>query len=362
MSDRRMYLFVLLLFGVCGCERKLEMVSSREDPADEPNVKIEAEYVAQVQKCMWFEDKVAAYTISFDDARASHYQVAGPLLHQRNICGTFFINTREIKDWSGWQNLADMGHEIGSHTWSHPRMTALTEAQQRAELEHAIFDIRSNLRGAPPVYSFCYPYGLFDDALRRVVQEYHISARGGGGVNRSGLSDEALTMVRGSGVYPPYDMTLFARILAEALSKKGWVNVYFHSVSARDDSNDTTIPLRRFIEHLDDVEKVRGQLWIATQAQVANYIRLHRDAGIKVEEIDQVSIKISLERLPENISDISRLTVKLALPNHWRNHKIFWRKGNQKSQEIVNADGDRVYLHIGRDETVFLEAKMNKKR
>lgn len=348
--------FILLLL-VLGCERNLEITRSTDDVLLEPNVEFEPGFVPAVEKCHWFDDKTAAYTVSFDDARATHYQVSGPILKQRNICGTFFINTREIVDWSGWQQLADMGHEIGSHSYSHPKMTELTEAQQRTELERAISDIRTHLRGSPPVYSFCYPYGLFNDQLRRVVMDYHITARGGGEVNPNNLSDFELTLVHGTGVYPPFDMAMIAGWVDKAIAKKAWINVYFHAVSAKGDSNETTMPVRYFIEHLDYVERVREKLWIATQGEVAHYIRLHREAKVRVETLDQIGFKISLYNLPDNIPETTQLTFKMTTPVPWRKHKIIQRNLNKNGYQLVKCDGDTAYFNIGKSDIITIEAK-----
>ncbi len=356
MIRRPGQVFVLLLL-LLGCDRNLEVTRPTDDVLLEPNVEFEPGFVPAVEKCQWFDDKTAAYTVSFDDAKVTHYQVSGPILKQRNICGTFFINTREIVDWSGWQQLADMGHEIGSHSYSHPKMTELTEAQQRAELERAIADIRTHLRGSPPVYSFCYPYGLFNDELRRVVMDYHITARGGGAVNPIDMSDYDLSLAHGTGVYPPFDMAMIAGWVDKAIAKKAWVNVYFHSVSAKGDSNDTTIPVRYFNEHLDYVEQVRDKLWIATQGQVAHYIRLRREAKISVEVIDQTGFKVALYNLPDRIPEMTRLTVRMKMPLDWRNQKIILRKQDTKGYQLLKSEDDTACFNIGKTDILYIEAK-----
>jgi len=71
----------------------------------------------------------------------------------------------QIMGWSELSSLAAAGHEIGSHSATHPILTQLDEPA----LMHEIHGSRSCLaeRLGKPVVSFCYPNGDLDD---RVVQ------------------------------------------------------------------------------------------------------------------------------------------------------------------------------------------------
>ena len=57
------------------------------------------------------------------------------LLARHGVHGTFFVLGWVAKRTPGLvRRIADAGHEIGSHTWSHPRISALTPEQFREEL------------------------------------------------------------------------------------------------------------------------------------------------------------------------------------------------------------------------------------
>ena len=73
------------------------------------------------------------------------------------------MDDAQIRDW-----LA-AGQEIGSHTLTHPHLTALTLAQARTE----IFDSKKQLedRFGVPIRHFCYPYGDYNEAVRDLVGE-----------------------------------------------------------------------------------------------------------------------------------------------------------------------------------------------
>lgn len=149
-------------------------------------IAIEKGYVPSIAVCKWSNDRKAAYTIAFDDSRKSHYEIAGPELKKRGIVGTFNLNTKNISAWRPWQGLFDDGNEIASHTWSHPMCTEISESDFRTEIRKAIEDIKNNIKGITVIPSFTFPYGASSDAIRKIVLEYHLSARG----NKAGLNPE----------------------------------------------------------------------------------------------------------------------------------------------------------------------------
>jgi peptidoglycan/xylan/chitin deacetylase (PgdA/CDA1 family) len=66
------------------------------------------------------------------------------------------------------RELSARGHEIGSHTMTHPILTRLDAARRCAE----IVDARAHLQAIAvgPVAGFCYPNGDFDDDVVRDVR------------------------------------------------------------------------------------------------------------------------------------------------------------------------------------------------
>ena len=73
------------------------------------------------------------------------------------------MDDAQVKDW-----LA-AGHEIGSHSLTHPFLTRIGRDQAREE----IFSSRKKLedRFNVPVRHFCYPYGDWNPAVRNLVME-----------------------------------------------------------------------------------------------------------------------------------------------------------------------------------------------
>ncbi len=72
-----------------------------------------------------------------------------------------------MADWQ-IKDISDRGHEIGSHTISHPDLTSLSAEQLAYELEAS----RSELRAITqhPIDFFAYPYGASNERVVAAVQ------------------------------------------------------------------------------------------------------------------------------------------------------------------------------------------------
>ena len=117
------------------------------------------------------------FAITFDDGYLSVYDHACPMLSERNMTATVYVVVDSLGGVNEWdkragdceekmmsaaqaRELAEAGFEIGSHTLTHPRLSALDDDQLRAE----VADSKRKLEDVigREVTSFSYPYGDFD--------------------------------------------------------------------------------------------------------------------------------------------------------------------------------------------------------
>lgn len=77
--------------------------------------------------------------------------------------------TRPLMQQSEITEWLEAGHEIGSHTLTHPHLTSLPLAEARREIFESK-DRLENLFGRP-ILHFCYPYGDWNEATRDLVGE-----------------------------------------------------------------------------------------------------------------------------------------------------------------------------------------------
>ena len=114
--------------------------------------------------------------ISIDDAYASVYQYAWPLLKKAGLPFTLFVSTdaidRGLKGLMTWDQLRALqaaGVTIGHHSASHPHMADLSPAKAAAEIDLASARFKKELGHVPEL--FAYPYGEASQALEKMVKE-----------------------------------------------------------------------------------------------------------------------------------------------------------------------------------------------
>jgi peptidoglycan/xylan/chitin deacetylase (PgdA/CDA1 family) len=117
----------------------------------------------------WPDGKLAAVSLSFDDARPSQVEGGTALLDRYGVKATFYlVPSRAEQRLDGWKRAVANGHEIGNHSLTHPcsgnfpfaRARALEDyslERIRAELVDANAQLRALLGVLPE--SFAYPCG-----------------------------------------------------------------------------------------------------------------------------------------------------------------------------------------------------------
>ena len=92
------------------------------------------------------------------------------ILREKNVKATFFMIGKNVAAHPLIaKEVADDGHEIASHSWSHPHLSKMTEAAVTAELQKTE-DALLAATGRTPRY-LRPPYGDFSNAQRQWVHE-----------------------------------------------------------------------------------------------------------------------------------------------------------------------------------------------
>ena len=139
----------------------------------------------------------SAVVVTFDDAYENFYTHAHPVLEAYGIPATLYVPVRfvegegaaPIRGTEGlppcsWSQLREMQAgglvTIGSHTCTHPSLTAVGPEQAAWEIEASKATLEDRL--GVPVTSFCYPRALWTPALEEVVARTYATAVVAGGV------------------------------------------------------------------------------------------------------------------------------------------------------------------------------------
>jgi peptidoglycan-N-acetylglucosamine deacetylase len=115
-----------------------------------------------------------AVALTFDDGPSPVYTpqiMALFKLYQAH--GTFFVTGHRVEQYPGLvQDLIKGGHEVGNHSFSHPRLTKIAQVSRAQELEHTAVDL--DLLGCPQSERlFRPPYSAFDDRLKAYLANTH---------------------------------------------------------------------------------------------------------------------------------------------------------------------------------------------
>jgi peptidoglycan/xylan/chitin deacetylase (PgdA/CDA1 family) len=142
--------------------------------------------------------------ITFDDGYQDNLKNAYPLLKKYGMCATIFLATDHLGAsnlWNAvegvpqrplmtWEEIREAAREslfsFQSHTSSHPKLTRIPISQVREEMLRSKQIIEDRL--GRPCHHFAYPYGDFNDDVKKVAEEtgYRTACSTRWGHNRPG--------------------------------------------------------------------------------------------------------------------------------------------------------------------------------
>src|SRR5712692_5023423 len=109
--------------------------------------------------------------VTFDDGDLSHHQYGLPLLEKYSIPAIFFVPAGQIGNrpnamtWKHLTEIVSLGHQVQSHSWSHPFLTRCSQSELQDELQRSKQTIEDKL--GVPVDALSVPYGRWN---RRVLR------------------------------------------------------------------------------------------------------------------------------------------------------------------------------------------------
>ncbi|HTL28904.1 MAG TPA: polysaccharide deacetylase family protein [Tepidisphaeraceae bacterium] len=117
----------------------------------------------------WPNQKRAALSLSFDDARLTQADGGFALLHSLGVKATFYVSFGALDQrLDQWKSAIELGHEIGNHTVTHPCSANFPWARKNAledytldRIEREMLDANDRIKsklGVTPT-TFAYPCG-----------------------------------------------------------------------------------------------------------------------------------------------------------------------------------------------------------
>jgi peptidoglycan/xylan/chitin deacetylase (PgdA/CDA1 family) len=119
-------------------------------------------------------------SLTFDDGHEDNINTALPMLNQYGFkstqCyATTFIENDPIQATTNVLAFYNGGHEICSHSVTHPALTTLNDTDLNYELSHSKEYLESVI--GQPVVNFASPYGDYNQHVNTVIDDYYGSHR-----------------------------------------------------------------------------------------------------------------------------------------------------------------------------------------
>jgi len=196
----------------------------------------------------------AMISFNFDNGYESAYLKALPIFDAAGFKTTHYIITERIGH-QGYANTAQIvsmskrGHEIGSQTRTHPRLTELDGVIARAEIEGSREDLTTL---GLPVATFAYPYGDLNASLEQDVQAQGFLGARGAGVAPNDTSSDVYAL-RGLEVGAETTLAEVKATIDAALREKKWLILVFHRVDeidTKDGRSVTSVMLKSIVQYV----------------------------------------------------------------------------------------------------------------
>ena len=170
-------------------------------------------------------------TLTFDDGYSCAYDHALPVLQKNGAQATFYITT-QLLGQPGYltkdqvKELKDHGQEIGSHGFTHRKLTTLSSQEVREELSTSKSMLEEITQA--PVNHFAPPYGSVSRQVTRLIKEFYHSIR----LTRSGKQQKhpLPVLIKARIVFSTTTLEDFDSWLQLEAARKGWLVLVYHHI------------------------------------------------------------------------------------------------------------------------------------
>jgi peptidoglycan/xylan/chitin deacetylase (PgdA/CDA1 family) len=213
-------------------------------------------------------------TLTFDDGWEDNVNTALPILKTYGYKATYYFATTYLENspLTGPANVSGPtavktifadGHEIGSHSVTHPDLTTLTSTQLTQELTHSKSYLEG-LVGAETVKSFATPFGAYNDTVLAALRLQYTSHRPTDeGFNTQENFDAYRLKVQN--MQNTTTLAEYQSWINEAIKDKSWLILVYHRVASTSLEQWDT-PLNDFQPQLEVLKNAGVTVETITQA------------------------------------------------------------------------------------------------
>jgi peptidoglycan/xylan/chitin deacetylase (PgdA/CDA1 family) len=194
-------------------------------------------------------------TMTFDDGHEENTTNALPLLEQYGFKSTqcYATDFIEGQPQPAQQNVLEFlnkGHEICSHTVTHPMLTTVDDATLAYELGHSKQYLESLI--GQPVLNFATPYGDYNQHVNSVIDDYYQAHRTvDEGYNSKDNFDQYRLRVQN--ILSTTTATQVRAWVDQALADKTWLILVYHRIA--NDPGEFDSNIADFTAHLQTIQQ-----------------------------------------------------------------------------------------------------------
>ena len=249
----------------------------------------------------WYAFKPSVITYSFDDGTFNHLLKAVPLLDKYNFKGSFNLITNKKNNWEEYLKIAENGHEISSHTITHPHLKQMDRVAQIQELKESKKLIEKMVK--QECVTLVYPY--CEAADYKLIEKYYISGRSCSGKYISSKPDDMFDLSSfGIGNESNYKTAEdLNNLVDKAFEQKKWIIFLIHGID--NDGGYSPFDSIELETHFKYVFKNEKNFWVATFRDVSKYI-LEANSLIILEKKDNKKNTV-IEVSTEYKTDVTKL-------------------------------------------------------
>ncbi|MBI5009948.1 MAG: polysaccharide deacetylase family protein [Bacteroidia bacterium] len=265
----------------------------------------------------------------------------------------------DVLTWDMIKEYASQGHEFASHMVTHPYVAALDEVNLMYELEKSRDEILEKL-GPRYTFSAECPYGTENErameyahkiypALRNRMPEPFLEE-----LNRSSRKSpvksdtEYVQWQRGATTKTPLPM-MKAWVDTTATMKNIWLVLVIHGIDGIGWEALTSESVDEYFQYIKSKE---NELWVATFADAAKYIRERMNAGIKTSEGNGKIIVELTHSLDRSMYDLP-LTLKTYVKRSWKEVSVQQGENSVKLKTEKDEKGTYVMYQAGPNKTAI---------
>ena len=278
-------------------------------------------YAQTVEIGTWAGFRTAAVSFTFDDGPQSDVDIVLPMFKKYGYKATFNIvtnwangNINGMLTWSGVQELAAAGHEIASHSDSHPDGTMSAN-----EISSSKGKINQNIQQPYGCVTLAYP-NCNTPGDAQVLQNYvvgRICNSGSSIMSKNGPSNWAAVPALMTGSNGTSD---FKGNMQTAVQQGGWVAFLTHGFTTGTNgyANYSPTDANAMEEGLQYAKDNDSKIWVAPMGYVAMYIK-ERKASTATASTSGNSITVKLtHNIADNISKYNYpLSIRVKNDNNW---------------------------------------------